>query len=73
MDEQINYDTIETKPNSTNTLKRLYNENEEFVQKLKFFTIGKSSSKGLSIYMKKSPSDVMKTESKGLTLLKGSN
>lgn len=69
-EENLSIETINPKPNCSNTLKRLYNEEEELVQKLNFFTLGERPMKSLSLYKKTHPS--VETESNGPTMLKGS-
>lgn len=68
-----NDNNIESKPNSTNTLRRLYNPDQELVQKLNFYKLGKSSkSSKKSMYLKSNPNSDIITQSKGFSLLKGS-
>jgi hypothetical protein len=69
-EEDFNVQTIQPRSNCTNTLKKLYNEEEELVQKLNFFSVGKRVSKSLSLYKKIIPS--VEQESKASSNMKGS-
>ena len=66
-----NDNNIEAKPNSTNTLKRLYNPDQEIVQKLNYYKIGKNRSTKNSMYLKSNPNNDINSLSKGFSLLKG--
>lgn len=71
MEDHVITESHTTKPNSTNTLKRLFDQEEELVQKLSMFSFHKPNSKVKPIYLKGNPNNDLKSESKGFGLLKG--